>query len=62
MERKRWEFQQAEKARVAQMRLEIELIKAKAQLNYSEAFKDKWSGNLPEKILPEGSQFLFNLD
>jgi len=51
------EFQKAEDARVAQVRLEIEKMKAQANLNMSE----RWSGSLPSNILPSGSNLLLGL-
>jgi len=51
------EFARAEEARTAQIRLEIENIRAQAFLKAAE----RWNGNAPAGILPEGSGFLFGL-
>jgi len=52
------EFEKAEKAMVKKLNLEILKIKAEA---YQTA-ANKWNGATPDKILPQGSNFLFGLD
>lgn len=52
------EFAKAAEAQIKQVNLDIEKMKAEATLNASK----KWSGNVPSKILPSGSGFLFGLD
>jgi len=51
-------FAAAAEERIKQVRLEIEKMRAKAALIAAE----KWNGNVPSQILPQGSQFLFGLD
>lgn len=51
-------FGQAREAAVAKTQLEIENVKASAQL---EAAK-RWDGKLPANIMPQGSSMLFGLD
>lgn len=48
------EFAKAKEARTMQVRLEIEMLKAKAELVKAE----KWSGNLPASIMPDGAGFI----
>jgi len=52
------EFAKASEARIQQVQLEIEKMKAQAYLNASE----RWNGATPTKLLPQGSNFLFGLD
>jgi hypothetical protein len=52
------EFAKAAEARTAQVRLEIELIKAQAQKTMAE----KWNGAMPEKIIPSDSNLLMSLE
>jgi hypothetical protein len=50
------EFAKAQEAMVARVRLDIEMIKAQAELEKAK----KWDGRLPEKIVPQGASFLFS--
>lgn len=52
------EFAKAQEAAVAKVQLDIERIRAEA---YAKA-AEKWDGHTPDKILPQGSNFLFGLD
>ncbi len=52
------EFAKAQQAQVAMLQLNIETMRAQAQL---EAAK-KWNGQVPQTILPQGAQMLFGLD
>jgi len=52
------EFAKAQEAQVAKVRLEIERMKAEAQLTAAQ----RWNGNAPASVLPEGSGFMFGLD
>ena len=52
------EFAKAQEAMVAKVRLDIERIKAEAQLTASK----KWNGEVPKSIVPQGANFLFGLD
>jgi len=51
------EFAKASDARIEQVRLKIEEMRAQAYLNASK----RWNGGVPSKILPQGSSFLFEL-
>jgi len=52
------EFAKAAEAQIKQVHLEIAKIEAQAKLNMS----INWNGQLPEKILPTGSNLLLGLD
>jgi len=52
------EFAKAAEAQIKQVHLEIAKIEAQAKLNMSV----NWNGQLPEKILPSGSNLLLGLD
>lgn len=52
------EFAKAQDAAVAKVKLDIENKRADAML----AAAQKWDGRVPEKVLPQGSNFLFGLD
>jgi len=45
-------------ARQAQIRLEIEKMNAQARL----AWAQKWNGELPASILPQGSELIMSFD
>jgi len=47
------EFAKARQARTQMIELDIRMLKAKA-------WYEKWDGKLPEKVLPQGSKFLFD--
>jgi len=50
-------FAEAQDAAIAQIKLDIERVKADAQLEVAK----KWDGKLPEKILPSGSPLLMSI-
>lgn len=50
------EFAKAQEAMIAKVKLEIEKIKAEAELEKAR----KWDGKLPEKIVPTNASFLFS--
>lgn len=50
------EFAKAQDAQKAMLLLEIQRMEAEAKLEMAK----KWNGQLPEKILPQGSSFLFS--
>jgi hypothetical protein len=52
------EFAKAQDAQVAKIRLEIERTKAEALLTAA----GKWQGQMPNSVLPQGSNLLFGLD
>lgn len=52
------EFAKAQEAQIAKTRLQIELTKAEATKTAAE----KWNGQTPSSILPQGSNLLFGLD
>jgi len=52
------EFNKALEAQTAKIRLEIDRMEAEARLEMAK----KWSGNLPNSILPQGSNLLMGLD
>lgn len=52
------EFAKAAEARTEMVKLEIEKIRADAL----KMWVTKWSGNLPNNIMPQGSQFLMGMD
>lgn len=51
------EFAKAAEARMKQVEVQVELLKAQALKNASE----RWNGQLPSNIVPENSKFLFTL-
>lgn len=52
------EFAQAKEAQMAKISLDIEMVRAQAQL----AAAQKWNGAVPAQVLPQGSNMLFGLD
>lgn len=52
------EFAKAKDAAVAKMELDISMVNAQAKLKAA----DKWNGQVPANILPQGSDLLFGLD
>ncbi len=52
------EFAKAKEAQMAKINLDIEMIKAQAQL----VAAGKWNGATPSQILPQGSNLMFGLD
>jgi hypothetical protein len=52
------EFAKAQVAMIAKVKLEIEKMRAQAQLNAS----TKWDGKVPQSILPQNANLLFGLD
>lgn len=52
------EFEKAAEARIQQVSLEIERIKAEAELRRAEAAL-KWNGQLPDKMIPANASFIF---
>jgi regulator of protease activity HflC (stomatin/prohibitin superfamily) len=52
------EFAKAQEAQIAKTRLQIELTKAEAM----KAAAEKWTGQMPASVLPQGSNLLFGLD
>lgn len=52
------EFAKAGAAQTAKTQLDIDLIKAQAMATFAE----KWNGQMPSSIMPQGSQMMFGLD
>lgn len=52
------EFAKAQEAQIAKTRLQIELTRVEAQKLAAE----RWNGQMPSNILPQGSNLLFGLD
>ena len=52
------EFAKAQEAMIAKVRLQIEQIKAEAM----KAMTEKWNGEVPKNVVPNGGMFLFNMD
>ena len=51
------EFAKAAQARKKQVGLEIEKMNAEAKLTWAK----KWNGQLPDKVLPEGSDLILDI-